>query len=111
MGPGFESPKAHQIAAGRPEVIKWPVGQVVKTAASHAANGSSTLPRVTKLNKRGRAGRWKGKKKEFFVAFFLPTKKAVGIDCDEGPPVPIPNTEVKLICAEDTLRVTARENR
>ena len=25
----------------------WPVGQVVKTAASHAANGSSTLPRVT----------------------------------------------------------------
>ena len=26
---------------------KWPVGQVVKTAASHAANGSSTLPRVT----------------------------------------------------------------
>ena len=90
---------------------KWPVGQVVKTAASHAANGSSTLPRVTKLNKRGRAGRRKGKKKEFFIAFFLPTKKAVGIDCDEGPPVPIPNTEVKLICAEDTLRVTARENR
>ena len=25
----------------------WPVGQVVKTAASHAAIGSSTLPRVT----------------------------------------------------------------
>ena len=29
----------------------WPVGQVVKTAASHAANGSSTLPRVTKNKK------------------------------------------------------------
>ena len=27
---------------------KWPVGQVVKTAASHAANRSSTLLRVTK---------------------------------------------------------------
>ena len=26
----------------------WPVGQAVKTAASHAANGSSILPRVTK---------------------------------------------------------------
>ena len=26
-----------------------PVGQVVKTAASHAANGSSTLPRVTRF--------------------------------------------------------------
>ena len=25
----------------------WPVGQVVKTGASHAPNGSSTLPRVT----------------------------------------------------------------
>ena len=25
----------------------WPVGQAVKTAASHAANGSSILPRVT----------------------------------------------------------------
>ena len=35
----------------------------------------------------------------------------VGVFNDEGPPVPIPNTEVKLICAEDTLRVTARENR
>ena len=35
----------------------------------------------------------------------------VGIDCDEGPPVPIPNTEVKLICVDDTWRVTAWENR
>ena len=26
----------------------WPVGQVVKTEASHASNGSSTLPRVTR---------------------------------------------------------------
>ena len=30
--------------------LKWPVGQAVKTAASHAANGSSILPRVTKQN-------------------------------------------------------------
>ena len=29
----------------------------------------------------------------------------------EGPPVPIPNTEVKLRRAEDTLPATARENR
>ena len=35
----------------------------------------------------------------------------VGDDYGEGPPVPIPNTEVKLTCAENTLRVTARENR
>ena len=37
--------------------------------------------------------------------------RRVGIDCDEGPPVPIPNTEVKLICADNTWRVTAREDR
>ena len=33
--------------AGRAARRIRPVGQVVKTAASHAANGSSTLPRVT----------------------------------------------------------------
>ena len=26
----------------------------------------------------------------------------VGVDDGEGPPVPIPNTEVKLTCAENT---------
>ena len=38
-------------------------------------------------------------------------KNTVGAYCDEGPPVPIPNTEVKLIRAEDTRWATARENR
>ena len=35
----------------------------------------------------------------------------VGVDCGEGPPVPIPNTEVKLTRAEDTCLETDRENR
>jgi len=35
----------------------------------------------------------------------------VRVDCHEGPPVPIPNTEVKLMYADDTWRVTAWENR
>ena len=35
----------------------------------------------------------------------------VGADCDEGPPVPIPNTAVKLIRAHNTWLVTAREDR
>ena len=30
---------------------------------------------------------------------------------EQGPPVPIPNTEVKLLSADDTKRETARENR
>ena len=29
-------------------------------------------------------------------------QKIVSVDDGEGPPVPIPNTEVKLTCAEDT---------
>ena len=37
--------------------------------------------------------------------------KTVGVDYDEGPPVPIPNTEVKLVRAENTWLVTAREDR
>ena len=36
---------------------------------------------------------------------------AVGVYSIEVPPVPIPNTVVKLNCAEDTWRAAARENR
>ena len=35
----------------------------------------------------------------------------VGVDSEEGPPVPIPNTVVKLTGAEDTWLEAARENR
>ena len=35
----------------------------------------------------------------------------VGVDCGEGPPVPIPNTEVKLACAENTRREAARKDK
>ena len=44
-------------------------------------------------------------------AVWLRPQAIVGIDCHEGPPVPIPNTEVKLMCADDSCRVTGRENR
>ena len=37
--------------------------------------------------------------------------RIVGVDSGEGTPVPIPNTEVKLTCAENTWRAAARENR
>ena len=48
--------------------------------------------------------------KELFAAKAV-DKYIVGADWYEGPPVPIPNTEVKLVFAEDTCRVTGRENR
>ena len=37
--------------------------------------------------------------------------RKVGLNEGEGPPVPIPNTEVKLTGADDTWLVTARDNR
>ncbi len=78
-------------------VIKgiWLVGQAVKTPASHAGNGGSIPPRVT-------------------IFPFITAGKArqtVGVDDGEGPPVPIPNTEVKLACVDNTWLATAREDR
>ena len=35
----------------------------------------------------------------------------VGVYYSEDPPVPIPNTVVKLVCAEDTWRAASRKNR
>ena len=37
-------------------------------------------------------------------------KKKVSATNAEGPPVPIPNTEVKLCSGENTLRETVRED-
>ena len=95
MGPGFESPKAHQSLkygrASKREKREWPVGQAVKTPASHAGNGSSILPRVTKPQ--------------------IKIEYVVGEYCGEGPPVPIPNTEVKLTSAENTCLATDWEDR
>ena len=72
----------------------WPVGQAVKTPPSHGGIGSSILPRVT----REPYGK-------------CPTGSLVGVNCYEDPPVPIPNTEVKLIYVENTWLVTAWEDR
>ena len=38
-------------------------------------------------------------------------KKIVGVFNDEGPPVPIPNTEVKLISADNTCLATDWKDR
>ena len=46
MGPRFESVKAHHTVYPQAHRL-WPVGQVVKTAASHAVNIGSNPVRVT----------------------------------------------------------------
>ena len=45
------------------------------------------------------------------VFSFQDTILTVGVDWPEGPPVPIPNTVVKLRFVYDSMRVTACENR
>ena len=37
--------------------------------------------------------------------------KISGGDSEKDPPVPMPNTEVKLLCVDNTWRETAREDR
>ena len=65
------------------------VGQAVKTPASHAGNAGSIPARVTK-------------KKKILSMYGDKEPYRVGVDDAEGPPVPMPNTEVKLSSAEDT---------
>ena len=40
-----------------------------------------------------------------------PSSRIDGVDGGEDPPVPIPNTEVKLTCVDNTWLETAREDR
>ncbi len=51
------------------------------------------------------------KRHGFSLLTFFSERKPVGVYNGEGPPVPIPNTEVKLVSAENTWLETAREDR
>ena len=93
---------------------------MVKTEASHAFNIGSNPVRVTKSFRLAEKGLTSingcgtiqklSQRKRFDIEMGKPIEE-VGIDCNEGPPVPIPNTEVKLIYADNTCRVTCREDR
>ncbi len=74
----------------------------VKTAASHAANMGSIPVRGHQMF-AALAGQGRVPSAYFYILNSLP-KAAVGVDCSEGPPVPIPNTEVKLTCRGGALR-------
>ena len=84
---------------------------MVKTAASHAVNIGSNPVWVTSPYKKCVDKRIKLCYNLQALNDGLKLIYIVGIDCHEGPPVPIPNTEVKLMYADNTWRVTAREDR
>ena len=55
---------------------------------------------------------WSSKMKAFpLFNFEVTPQKFTGADGDEATPVPIPNTEVKLISVENTWLATAWEDR
>ena len=84
-------------------LVKWP-----KTPASHAGNTSSNLVRVTKILKFHILIL---DRETYLIYSAKRHTRKVGVDCGEGPPVPIPNTEVKLACAENTWREAAWEDK
>ena len=50
-------------------------------------------------------------KLQSIFAVLTKSVNTVGADGDEGPPVPFPNTVVKLVCVDNTRWATAREDR
>ena len=115
----------------------WPVGQAVKTPASHAGNAGSIPARVTNLHSRGdwKRGCHSAKQSQtrsvpkgpilrhqlspqtYFPTPYSNIRSLAAFDHTAGdydaedPPVPIPNTEVKLSRAENTWRVAAWNDR
>ena len=94
---------------------QWPIGQVVKTAASHAVNIGSNPVWVTNFLLTIIADRaiihCVKSQTAFDIKDGLHPSIRVRVDCHVGPPVPIPNTEVKHMYVDDSCRVTGRENR
>ena len=82
-----------------------------KVAVSEGAAGSPPFYGERPVQSRHRAV-WRILNERFCCSIFRDRcEKAVGFLNAEGPPVPIPNTEVKLCSAEDTSLATVRENR
>ena len=81
---------------------QWPVGQAVKTSPSHGENRSSILLRVTIDLKDYQ---------QVIQITGLSVRFIVGVYYAEGPPVPIPNTVVKLTRADNTWRAAAWEDK
>ena len=104
MGPGFESPKADHVYralallySARGPLVKWlrqwPLTPLTSVRIRYGS--PHILCSVLWANVFSLA-----------VNIYI-----VGVDWGEGPPVPIPNTEVKLTSADNTYRVTGREDR
>ena len=109
MGPGFESLKVHH---------KWvSLTQRVHPFPFRTRKLSSAVPKILVWRRTGKIGRCSHITKRTTVQLcerqllWQLSGRQVGDINAEGPPVPIPNTEVKLCSAENTYLATDRENR
>ena len=106
MGPGFESLKADHVYKRFPLYIEH-AGPLVKWLRQR--------PLTPLTSVRIRYGSPPFLKARHADSVVTDRKVVniyiVGADWCEGPPVPIPNTEVKLTSADNTYRVTGREDR
>ena len=72
----------------------------------------SLHPKVSELGRETEIKKLKSVSVLFsFEGANLQKKRESGDDSKEDPPVPMPNTEVKLLNVDGTWRVTARESR
>ena len=69
------------------------------------------MPKILGGKLPGKIGRCQHKQEITLRSDFSVFKKITGANGGEDPPVPIPNTEVKLTSVENTWRVTAWEDR
>ena len=72
-----------------------------------------TIKRITERARDANASATEGSthSETIFIQFSgYQALKIVGVDGGEGTPVPIPNTAVKLTCADNTWLVAARNN-
>ena len=95
MGPGFESPKAHQSLKIWASVVEGVENGPLVKRSRHRPLTPVTGVRFSHGSPNP----------------ILTIEYVVGEYCGEGPPVPIPNTEVKLTCADNTWLETAREDK
>ena len=104
MGPGFESLKVHKVSVFNAEGPPVPIPNTeVKLCCAEDTCLATDRENRSMLTQEKREAFFKESRDEEF--------RRVGDFNAEGPPVPIPNTEVKLCCAENTCLATSREDR
>ena len=119
MGPGFESLKVHQnggiwaptrrdfIKIVRVSIAEGPPVPIPNTEVKLCYADNTCLETSREDRSMRTLWRFLGSPLKQIYSY----KRIVRVSIAEGPPVPIPNTEVKLCYADNTCLETSREDR